>query len=174
MDYAESRGETGETPEMQTPEPHVSTKKQEVSDDDDSSPRGVLEIPVLGATDPDHTGSSSCSSCVSPTQIPAPPSQLRESHGGSQWKSVIEAFKRKSVRRFSIIPLLTASHEFSGKNLSRKLGRIRSAEDGIDNDGISPRSKPSWRSFDYAELAAATDHFSSGNHKHFLSLCFHK
>ncbi|KAG2696145.1 hypothetical protein I3760_07G044900 [Carya illinoinensis] len=164
MSVEESRGETGETPDIQTPEPHISTKNQEVSDDDESSPRGVLEIPVLGATDSDHTGSSSFSSCISPTQKPAPTPQPRESHGGSQWKSVIEAFKRKSVRRFSIVPLLTASHEFSAKNLSRKLGRIRSAEaeDGIDNDGI-PRPKPSWRSFDYAELAAATDNFSSEN-----------
>ncbi|XP_041018987.1 receptor-like cytosolic serine/threonine-protein kinase RBK1 isoform X3 [Juglans microcarpa x Juglans regia] len=162
MSVEERRGETGETPDIQTPEPHISTKKQEVSDDDESSPRGVLEIPALGATDSDHTGSSSFSSCISPTQKPAPTPPLRESHGGSQWKSVIEALKRKSMRRFSIIPLLSASHEFSAKNLSRKLGRIRSAEDGIDNDGI-PRPKPSWRSFDYAELAAATDNFSSGS-----------
>ncbi|KAG7989080.1 hypothetical protein I3843_03G219700 [Carya illinoinensis] len=121
MDYTESRGETGETLDIQTPEPHISTKNQEVSDDDESSPRGVLEIPVLGATDSDHTGSSSFSSCISPMQKPAPTPQPRESHGGSQWKSVIETFKRKSVMRFSIIPLLNVSHEFSAKNLSRRV-----------------------------------------------------
>ncbi|KAF5463128.1 hypothetical protein F2P56_019068 [Juglans regia] len=168
MSVEESRGETEENPEIETLEPHVSIKELEISgnddEDDEESPRGVLEIPVLGPADSsDNTGSSSSfSSCISPTQKPEAPPQHRESRGGSQWKSVFEALKRKSLRRFSTIALLTTSHNASRKNLSRKLARIRSAEDRIDYDGTH-RTKPSWRSFDYAELAAATDNFSSEN-----------
>jgi hypothetical protein len=187
MAFAETRGETEENPEIETepePEPeiesHVAIKKLELSDDDESSPRGVLEIPVLGTPDSEHSGSSSFSSlCVSPPQKPTVTPQLRESHGGSQWKSVIEALKKKSRRRFSTIPSLGASHEVSKKNLRWKLARIRSAEEGIDYGGVS-MPKPSWRNFDYAELAAATDNFSPGKNKHlplfflslFLFLCF--
>jgi hypothetical protein len=151
MGYAESR------------EAVIGIKKLElVSDDDDySSPRGVLDIPITG-NDSDHSGSSSySSSSISPTQKSMAAQSLRESHGGSQWKSVIEALKKRSVRKFSTIPLLTASYD---KNLRRKLARIRSAENGIDCGVINgiPIPKPSWRNFDYAELAAATGNFSSG------------
>ncbi|XP_041022823.1 receptor-like cytosolic serine/threonine-protein kinase RBK1 [Juglans microcarpa x Juglans regia] len=168
MSVEESRGETEENPEIETLEPHVSIKELEISgnddEDDKESPRGVLEIPVLGPADSsDNTGSSSSfSSCISPTQKPAAPPQLRESRGGGQWKSAFEALKRKSLRRFSTFALLTTSHNASRKNLSRKLARIRSADDRIDYDGTH-RTKPSWRSFDYAELAAATNNFSSEN-----------
>lgn len=170
----ESRGETEENPEIETLEPHVSIKELEISgnddEDDEESPRGVLEIPVVGPADSENTGSSSSfSSCISPTQKPAAPPQLRESRGGSQWKFFFEALKRKSLRRFSTISLLPTSHDASRKNLSRKLARIRSAEDRIDYDGTH-RTKPSWRSFDYAELAAATDNFSSGKHKQIPSV----
>ncbi|KAG7968096.1 hypothetical protein I3843_08G134700 [Carya illinoinensis] len=167
MSVEESRGETEENPEIETLEPHVSIKELEISvnddEDDEESPRGVLEIPVVGPADSENTGSSSSfSSCISPTQKPAAPPQLRESRGGSQWKFFFEALRRKSLRRFSTISLLPTSHDASRKNLSRKLARIRSAEDRIDYDGTH-RTKPSWRSFDYAELAAATDNFSSEN-----------
>lgn len=163
--YADTRGETEteQTPEINRPEPHVEIKGVEISDDDDSSPRGVLEIPVLGPTDSDHTGSSSGSSCISPTQKPVAPAQLRESHGGSQWRSMIESFRKKSIRRFTST---LASYDVSKKSLSRRLLRIRSADDGIDYNG-TPIPKPSWRSFDFAELAAATDNFSSGQIKDF-------
>ncbi|KAB1201900.1 Receptor-like cytosolic serine/threonine-protein kinase RBK1 [Morella rubra] len=161
MSVEDTRGETEteQTPEINRPEPHVEIKGVEISDDDDSSPRGVLEIPVLGPMDSDHTGSSSGSSCISPTQKPVAPAQLRESHGGSQWRSVIESFRKKSIRRFTST---LASYDVSKKSLSRRLLRIRSADDGIDYNG-TPIPKPSWRSFDFAELAAATDNFSSEN-----------
>jgi hypothetical protein len=187
MAYAEAnRGETEENPEIETEqepepepeqEPHVAIKKLELSDDDDTSPRGVLEIPVLGTPDSDHSGSSSfSSSCVSPPQKPTVTPQLRESHGGSHWKSVIEALKKKSRRRFSTIPSLGSSYDVSKKNLKWKLARIRCAEEGIDYEGAS-MPKPSWRNFDYAELSAATDNFSPGMNIHFLSFpifCFSK
>ncbi|XP_061356673.1 receptor-like cytosolic serine/threonine-protein kinase RBK1 [Gastrolobium bilobum] len=78
-----------------------------------------------------------------------------------QWKSMIDVFKFKSVRKLTSIPLLSTTHEVSKKGLTKKLARIRSAEDSIDIGAIA--TKPSWRNFDYAELAAATRDFSSEN-----------
>ena len=162
MAYTEtSKGETKQNPE---------------AEEDDSSPRAVLDIPIMGGNDSDHSGSSgsfSSSSCVSPTsqksmvgQSQSQSQNQSQSHGGgSQWKSVIDGLKKKSMRRLSTISSFTASYDLSRKNyLRRKLARIRSAEDGIEcseNHEI-PVPKPSWRNFDFAELAAATDNFSSG------------
>ena len=54
--------------------------------------------------------------------------------------------------------------------LKRYLGRMRSGRNQIDCSAIAPKIfpesekwRPSWRSFDYDELCAATDRFSSGN-----------
>lgn len=156
MAYTEtSKGETKQNPE---------------AEEDDSSPRAVLDIPIMGGNDSDHSGTSSSfssSSCVSPTSQKSMVGQSQsQSHGGgSQWKSVIDGLKKKSMRRLSTISSFTASYDLSRKNyLRRKLARIRSAEDGIEcgeNHEI-PIPKPSWRNFDFAELAAATDNFSSG------------
>jgi hypothetical protein len=74
------------------------------------------------------------------------------------------------VKKLTAIPILVAaSHELTKKGLTKKLARIRSAEEGIDIGSIP--TKPSWRNFDYAELAAATNDFSPGNNS-LLSLCF--
>lgn len=158
MAYTEtSKGETKQNPE---------------AEEDDSSPRAVLDIPIMGGNDSDHSGTSSSfssSSCVSPTSqksmVGQSQSQSQSHGGGSQWKSVIDGLKKKSMRRLSTISSFTASYDLSRKNyLRRKLARIRSAEDGIEcgeNHEI-PIPKPSWRNFDFAELAAATDNFSSG------------
>lgn len=150
----EEIGETKEKPELR---PQDGSKKPD-SSDDQNSPRGVLEIPVLGG-DSDH---STCSSCCSSSNDKSTVHQelVRETHR-SHWKSLFGALKKKSVRRFSTIPSL-AGHELSRISLRRKLARIRSAEDPISVEGM-PVPKPSWRSFDYAELAAATDNFSSEN-----------
>lgn len=123
--------------------------------DDEPSPRGVLEIPIL-SVDSDHSSSSSCSSSSEKSFMQR---ALARENNGLPWKNVIDSLKKRSTRRFSTIPLM-ASYELSKKNLRRKLARIRSADDGIDCGGI-PIPKPSWRSFDYKELAAATDNFSS-------------
>ncbi|RDX95205.1 Receptor-like cytosolic serine/threonine-protein kinase RBK1, partial [Mucuna pruriens] len=77
------------------------------------------------------------------------------------WKSMVDVFKFKSVKKLTVIPLLAVTHDMSRKGLTKKLARIRSAEDGIDL-GVIP-SKPSWRNFDYEELAAATNNFSDEN-----------
>lgn len=174
MSVKETRGGKEGNPETEAEaesEPLVAIEKLGLAEDDDSSPRGVLEIPIMGTPESDHSGSSSSfgstASLLSPPCLPSPPKkpaavtpQVRESHG-SQWKSVIESFKKRSMRRFSTIPYLTG-HDVSKRNLKMKLSRIQSAEDGIDYGGV-PMPKPSWRNFDYAELAAATGNFSSAN-----------
>ncbi|KAL2344422.1 hypothetical protein Fmac_005707 [Flemingia macrophylla] len=114
-----------------------------------ASPRDVFGVP----TDTDSTGSSGG---VSPQR---------------QWRAMIEALRIKSVRRFSTIPLLAASYEISRRSLRNKLARIRPAndeeeEDEFQNcailiDGIP--TKPSWRNFSYAHLAAATENFKPEN-----------
>lgn len=122
------------------------------------SPRGVLEIPVTG-TDSDSS-SSSCGSSSSPEKSTPQRAVNRESGG---WKSMIDSIKKKSVvRRFSVIPLLT-NYELTKKNLWKKLGRLQiPGDDDADDGGSVPIVRHSWKNFDFAELAAATDNFNSG------------
>ena len=136
-------------------------KKEFSSDDESSSPRAILEAPVSG-TESDNSGSSSFI-LYSPENSPTADgkSDGKEGHV-QQWKSMIDVFKFKSVKKLTAIPLLVAaSHELTKKGLNKKLARIRSAEDSIDIDSIP--TKPSWRNYGYAELAAATQDFSSEN-----------
>ncbi|KAL9670103.1 hypothetical protein QQ045_007654 [Rhodiola kirilowii] len=136
--------------------------------DDQSSPRGVLEIPVSG-TDSDSSCSlnsscnSSCSSSSSALDLSNPQKQSATlKNPASNWRSMIGAFKKRSARRFSSIPLIV-SNELSRRNLKKKLRQIRGDDESIvDCDGF-PVLKPSWRNFDSTELAAATDNFSSEN-----------
>ncbi|XP_038721067.1 receptor-like cytosolic serine/threonine-protein kinase RBK1 [Tripterygium wilfordii] len=150
----EEEGEAQEIPQME--------KEMEVTLDD-ASPRGVLEIPVLGS-DSDHSSrsSGSCSSFSTDKLIPQTTVTAREGHG-LQWRNMIDTLKKKSMRRFSVIPLLT-NYEIIRKTSKRKLGRVQShdEETGIDFEGI-PLTKPSWRNFSCAELVAATDNFSADN-----------
>lgn len=154
--------ETEESPEMETNDDM--TKKTEPPILEDPSPRCVLEIPISG-TDSDHSSSSSSSSCSSGSTeklVPERTGILRESNG-IQWKQILDSFKKKSVRRFSVIPLISTYETIARKNLRRKLARIQhSADIFIDCEGIMA-PKPSWRNFDYLELEAATDNFSSEN-----------
>ncbi|KAI9165993.1 hypothetical protein LWI28_024320 [Acer negundo] len=129
------------------------------------SPRGVLEIPVLGTdSDSSSSNSSSCSSTTEKlTPITTTTTGNREGNNnyyGLQWKNMIDAIKKKSVRRFSVIPLLT-NYDLSKKNLWKKLARVQSSEDEVDIE--IPFTRPSWKNFEYSELAAATDNFSSEN-----------
>ncbi|KAK7361329.1 hypothetical protein VNO77_03379 [Canavalia gladiata] len=134
------------------------------------SPREVLEVPIMGM-DSDSTGSSNYSGPGSPGLGPqrAQAQQGRDAPT-QQWKAMIDALRFKSVRRFSTIPLLAASYEISRKSLRNKLARIRNANEDDDDvdlddtiylDGIP--TKPSWRNFTFADLAAATDDFSPEN-----------
>lgn len=154
--------ETEESPEMETNDDI--TEKTESPILEDPSPRCVLEIPISG-TDSDHSRSSSSSSCSSGSTeklVPERTGIVRESNG-IQWKQMLDSFKKKSVRRFSVIPLISTYETIARKNLRRKLARIQhSADVFIDCEGIMA-PKPSWRNFDYLELEAATDNFSSEN-----------
>ncbi|XWS41662.1 hypothetical protein CRYUN_Cryun17cG0101700 [Craigia yunnanensis] len=127
---------------------------------DQPSPRGVLEIPVLGS-DSDTGSCSSNSNSYSPKK-PVFQKLNRDSYGW-QWKNIIETIKKKSARRFSVIPLLT-SYEISRKNLRRKLAKLHGSEEEeeVDIDCI-PVAEPSWKNFSYSELAAATDNFGPEN-----------
>ncbi|XP_011021858.1 PREDICTED: receptor-like cytosolic serine/threonine-protein kinase RBK1 isoform X2 [Populus euphratica] len=139
------------------------TKKTEPPILEDASPRCVLEIPISG-TDSDHSSSSSssCSSGSTEKLVSERTGIIRESNG-IQWKHILDSFKKKSVRRFSVIPLISTYETIARKNLRRKLARIQhSADVFIDCEGIMA-PKPSWRNFDYLELEAATDNFSSEN-----------
>ncbi|KAJ7943740.1 Receptor-like kinase [Quillaja saponaria] len=153
MSVEESEGETKESSDIESP-PNGKFCY------DEPSPRGVLEIAVLG-TDSDNSGSSSYSSSP-PEKSSFAQRLLARDNNGTHWKSVVDVFRKKSVRRFSTIPFLAMSYEISRKNLRRKVARIRNGEGSIDF-GDLPITKPSWRNFDYQELAAATNNFSSEN-----------
>ncbi|XVF59111.1 hypothetical protein PTKIN_Ptkin07bG0248800 [Pterospermum kingtungense] len=129
---------------------------------DQPSPRGVLEIPVLGS-DSDTSSSSSSSSSNSSSYSPKKPVSLtlmnRDSYG-LQLKNIIESIRKKSSKRFSVIPLLT-SYEISRRSLRRKLPKLTGSEE-VDIDCIRI-AKPSWKNFSYSELASATNNFSPEN-----------
>ncbi|XP_065873056.1 receptor-like cytosolic serine/threonine-protein kinase RBK1 [Euphorbia lathyris] len=167
MDLQE--GETRENAEMETV--NEAEKKEE-----NPSPRCVLEIPISG-TDSDNGSVSGATTTITGT-ISSPDSSAstdstcftdklvsdpKADPNASQWKSMFDVLKKKSVRRFSVIPLLSNYDLMSKKTLKRKLNRVEHPTDVIiDWEGI-PFTKPSWRNFDISELEAATDNFSSAN-----------
>ncbi|CAJ1940269.1 unnamed protein product [Sphenostylis stenocarpa] len=145
----------------------MGSQKKEVAFDDDvllASPRDVFGVPVSG-TDSDSTASSIYCGPASPEM--GPDRALAKDGQTQQWKTMMDVLRLKSVRRFSSIPLLTASYEISRRSLRNKLSRIRPTNEdddldaAIDIDGIP--TKPSWRNFNYADLAAATDDFNPEN-----------
>ncbi|CAH2041478.1 unnamed protein product [Thlaspi arvense] len=115
--------------------PDSTTKDAE--GDDLSSPRAVLEVPVSGSSDSDtsstsSSGGGSCGGSIA-EKSSGNGAHSPQGHGGLQWRKLIDNVKRRSVR---------------------------GAEDEMDcGDLVVP--KPSWRNFSHAELAAATDNFSS-------------
>ncbi|KAL2349010.1 hypothetical protein Fmac_003010 [Flemingia macrophylla] len=135
----------------------VDQAKELPSSDEDASPRTILETPVSG-TESDTSGwSGSFGFDKSPSVIgKAIPWETMQ-----QWKSMIDVFKFKSVRKLTALPLLAVTNDISRKGFNKRLARIRSAEEGIDIGAIP--TKPSWRNFDYEELAAATGDFCSEN-----------
>lgn len=149
--------ETLENPEIEL---LAEVKKQEDESDEDSSPRGVLEIPVMGS-DSDHSSnisSSSCGSSFDEKSVDQRAPILAGENHGSHWRNFFDSVKWKSVRRFSTFQLLSGQ-ENSLKYLRRKLGRNRSAEEAIDC-GVLDVPKPWWRNFTFVELSAATDNFT--------------
>ncbi|KAG5007746.1 hypothetical protein JHK85_026288 [Glycine max] len=134
---------------------------KEFTSDDEASPRAILETPV-SETESDNSGSSESFSCVSPEKSQAVTGKEVPKEGYvQQLMTMIDVFKFKSVRKLTAVPLFAVGNDISRKGLTKKLARIRSAEDGIDIGAIP--TKPSWRNFDYEELVAATGDFSSEN-----------
>ncbi|CAH8374971.1 unnamed protein product [Eruca vesicaria subsp. sativa] len=134
----------------------------EKTESEEPSPRCVLEIQV---TSSDSDNSSSCSSC-SPDKslLSSPLSTTAAATNGRQWNKMIESIKKKSMRRFSVIPLL-ATYELTRKNMRRKQPKLSSsnATDNVFDCGQFLVAKPSWRNFSYDELVAATDGFNHVN-----------
>lgn len=160
MAMQETGKEAPESPEVGTPTGFIL---------EDPSPRGVLESPISGS-DSDRSSSSSssitssCSVGSLDKLVPKRPVIDQEACLlGAQWKQMLGSIKKKSVRRFSVIPLLSTYETITKKNMRKKFAKIQnSTEDLISFDGLF-MPKPSWRSFDYEELAAATDNFSTEN-----------
>lgn len=167
MDFEENENPETESEERKDPETETESDLKSMEFCDEASPRGVLEIPVSGTESDQSSSTSSSSSSGEKTTTGRSQGQR------GQWKNVLELLKRKSARRFSTMPFLAASYEMSRRNLRRKLARIRSAEEGrvVDCEGFMA-AKPSWRSFGYAELAAATANFSPGERILELFFCF--
>lgn len=139
-------------------------------EDSSSSPRGVLGNTVM-ASDTDNSSSnySSCSSCSSDDKSSSSSpfsntsKNVSSSSHGLQWNKMFESIKKKSIRRFTVIPLL-ASYELTRKNLRRKQPKLSPSENGFPCERFF-MAKPSWRNFTYEELAAATDDFNPGKDK---------
>ncbi|KFK25325.1 hypothetical protein AALP_AA8G098100 [Arabis alpina] len=130
------------------------------------SPRGVLGI-MASDSDSSNSNYSSCSSCSSSNEAkPSPftnPSKNVSSSSNNigssnQWNKMIDSIKKKSIRRFTVIPLL------ANKNLRRKqppkLSPANHVRFPCDHFFMA---KPSWRNFTYEELALATDNFNPEN-----------
>ncbi|XP_010491725.1 PREDICTED: receptor-like cytosolic serine/threonine-protein kinase RBK1 [Camelina sativa] len=134
--------------------------------EDSISPRGVLGNAAI-VSDSDNSSCSSCSpddkSSASSPFSNTPKNVSSSYYHGLQWNKMIESIKKKSMRRFSVIPLL-ASYELTRKNLRRKQPKFSPS----DNNAAFPSeaffmAKPSWRNFTYEELAVATDYFNPEN-----------
>lgn len=141
---------------------------QKFMEDEYSSPRGVLEATDLG-TDSDRSRSSSCRTpfldkSVDESDVVAEEVE-EETRRHMQWWNLVDVLKRKSARKLSGIQSRMSGYEHSRRRLKKKLFRHRCG-DGVDaivgrEAVLAP--KPSWRSFNCQELAAATDNFSPEN-----------
>ncbi|KAL6873487.1 hypothetical protein ACP4OV_013569 [Aristida adscensionis] len=120
---------------------------------DRSSPRAVLDISVSSSMDSDDSSSVE---------------QSAESNHNVQWRDLIRGLilrRKKSMARAVTFPQRSKSRGLRGY-----LERMRSGKNQMDCSSIAPeilpeigKWRPSWRSFDYDELCAATDRFSSEN-----------
>ncbi|KAK3131022.1 hypothetical protein QOZ80_6BG0501050 [Eleusine coracana subsp. coracana] len=120
---------------------------------DRSSPRAVLDISVSGSMDSDDSSSIE---------------QSKESNHSVQWRNLIKGLilrRKKSMDRAVTFPQRSKSRGLKGY-----LERMRSGKNQMECSVIAPeilpeigKWRPSWRNFDYDELCAATDRFSSEN-----------
>ncbi|XP_012437249.1 receptor-like cytosolic serine/threonine-protein kinase RBK1 [Gossypium raimondii] len=165
MAVKETAREDGEeiNPEKES-KSEVVERSESLKQNEESSSIREPDIPAVRGLDSDSSGGACTSNCPYYSQKPPQVFQRwnRDSYA-LQWKHVIDNIKKKSARSFSIIPLLTNNYEMSKKNLWRKLTKFYGSEAGVvDIDGI-PVPKPSWKTFSYSDLCAATDHFSPEN-----------
>ncbi|KAG4114955.1 hypothetical protein ERO13_D12G079800v2 [Gossypium hirsutum] len=165
MAVKETAREDGEeiNPEKES-KSEVVERSESLKQNEESSSIREPDIPAVRGLDSDSSGGACTSNCPYYSQKPPQVFQRwnRDSYA-LQWKHVIYNIKKKSARSFSIIPLLTNNYEMSKKNLWRKLTKFYGSEAGVvDIDGI-PVPKPSWKTFSYSDLCAATDHFSPEN-----------
>ncbi|KAF6160642.1 hypothetical protein GIB67_019582 [Kingdonia uniflora] len=164
MSPSKETGEPQKTPDLET---QPESKKPDFKEDDSnqSSPRCVLETPVLGTgIDSDNSSTSSSSSSRRSDNNSNNSSIVVDSNNGSSqhWRNMFDVIKMKSIRRLYSFQTFKSS-DISKRSLNKKLARIRSAEDRMEYEGEPFAAKPSWRSFDYGELVAATDNFCSEN-----------
>lgn len=133
--------------------PELDSKGSSYDNSDQSSPRAVLDISVSGSVDSDESSSVE---------------HTAQSSRGLHWRNLIGGLilsRKKLMARAVTFPQRSKS-----SGLKRYLGRMRSGRNQIDCSAIAPeifpeieKWRPSWRSFDYDELCAATDRFSSDN-----------
>lgn len=132
---------------------------QSFDSSEQTSPRGVLEIPISNGESDGSNSISSSASSMSNRSI-SPDGSVLECHS-LQWRNLIGGLllrKKRSMMRASTFPPAAAVLGLQGS-----LARTRAIEDQMEGAGSQlevPRGRPSWRSFDYQELAAATDNFS--------------
>ncbi|KAK9069435.1 hypothetical protein SSX86_011338 [Deinandra increscens subsp. villosa] len=150
----ESRRRTGKNLDQESDEGSRNKRDDCNGSDDQSSPRGVLEV------------SGSCSDSDNGSVLFCEKSQATGDGDGAEtgqstvpWRNLIGSLKRNSLRRFSMGPLV-AGYELSKKGFMNKLGRNNSSDASI-NDFYMP--KPSWRNFTFHELALATNGFCHDN-----------
>ncbi|WOL15857.1 receptor-like cytosolic serine/threonine-protein kinase RBK1 isoform X3 [Canna indica] len=141
--------------------------KAETDDSDQNSPRAVLEISASSSeSDGGSTSSSNSETSSVVDQSISPYGTGLESHS-LQWRSLIAGLimrKKRSMSRLSTFPPPTRR-----SSLRVALERIRSSRkdggEGGGGGGVAAVEikigSPSWRSFAYEELAAATDGFSA-------------
>ncbi|KAK4411745.1 Receptor-like cytosolic serine/threonine-protein kinase RBK1 [Sesamum angolense] len=144
--------ETQETEPVNDVE-NKTTESVSCGTEDESSPRGVLEVPVPGS-DSDQSSVDDRTSTLAAERGIA----LDMNYGAVHLKKLFGQIKRRSAMSITSIPII--GYDISKKAFKRKLGRNNSSEESIDCDEIVV-PKPSWRNFSYAELKQATDNFSS-------------
>ncbi|WVZ79063.1 hypothetical protein U9M48_026690 [Paspalum notatum var. saurae] len=143
--------ESGSTDEMPGALSKSSSDDNSECADRRGSPRAVLDISVSGSVDSDDSASVE---------------QSAESNHNVQWRNLISGLilrRKKSMGRAVTFPQRSKSRGLRGY-----LERMRSGKNQMDCSTIAPeilpeigKWRPSWRSFDYEELWAATDRFSS-------------
>lgn len=130
-----------------------------INDDEQSSPRGVLESDCQSSL---SSRGSSFNEKSPPSTEGDTDSATDEDDGGRaavRWRSLVFNLKSKSLKVFSRKSLMKKPNNNNNTNNN---------EVAVDG-GDWAVTKPSWRNFTFQELYAATDGFSHGNNILLLS-----